>query len=250
MSTKTIFLHGFSGDRTSLLEFVDVVGRPDSYTIDLPGFGDNADVAETTWDGYIDATRKIIEHVAGDGPYDIVGHSHGAMVAYGLAVRYPEKIRHVALLCPIASGTLLSRWFVGFTWLMRRSIGDALTLRLHRSHTVVDSITKLGSRPEWPRGAYQRMKASRREESSRYTAHMLDVLELIPKYTAYYDTTKLSVPVQVVYAHGDLLVSAKDREWYLRHTDGSHESWCRGGHVAPVIFPQEVADLLLRGLEN
>lgn len=246
----TIYLHGFSGDGASLAPFVEAVGYENSYAIDLPGFGANKRSYTATWHGYVDATMATIREVAGSGPYRLIGHSHGAMVAYALALKFPEDIQHVTLICPVASGTALGQSFMHVNRVMRLLLGDHRTLRIHKKQLVVDTVTRLSARSDWPDGAHDRIRNIRRNESTRYDAAMLDVLKLIPLFKKTYDTTQLEKPAQIIFAHNDLLVSKKDRDWYRTHTNAAYQSWCRGGHVAPVIFPEEIAQMIRAGVRS
>ncbi len=240
----TIFLHGFSGDGASLAPFVEAVGFDTSYAIDLPGFGNNKRQYEPSWEGYVTATMATIQEVAGAGPYRLIGHSHGAMVAYALVQQYPDDIKYVTLICPVASSTILGKSFMHVNRVMRRVLGDHRTLQIHKKQFVVDTVTRLGVQSDWPEGAHKRIRNIRREESTRYDAEMLDVLKLVPLFKKTYENTHISMSACILFAHDDLLVSKNDRDWYNTHIDITHQAWCRGGHVAPVIFPEEVASII------
>lgn len=241
---KTIYLHGFSGDGASLNEFVGAVDLPDSYAIDLPSFGRNTIKYESSWDGYIDASMQTIQAVAGDGEYRLIGHSHGAMVAYGLALKYPRLVKDIVLICPVASGTNLGKAFLRANELLRKVIGDRMTLGIHKLRPVVDVVTRVGKQSDWPAGSYDRIKQIRRQESSRYNAEMLNVLSLIPSFRLEFSHSRLALPAKLIFAHKDLLVSTGDVEWYKKRLPRATIEWCRGGHVAPVVFPMEVAKII------
>lgn len=241
---KTIFLHGFSGDGSSLRPFVEAVGLPQSFAIDLPAFGSNARQYEPTWQGYTEATMATIRDTAGPGPYRLIGHSHGAMVAFALARQFPDDIHQIILICPVASGTNLGRAFLRANSVMRRVLGDRATLRLHRARPMVDVVTRVGKQPDWPDEAYTRLKYIRRQESARYSGAMLDVLKLIPSFRAQYNDVIITIPSGLIFAYNDLLVSRNDVSWYEHHTLNADMAWCRGGHVAPVIFPAELASII------
>ena len=67
-------------------------------TLDLPGFGESSPAGE----GF-DLARvadAIAARIAGDAPYDLVGHSLGAGVALTLAARHPAAVRRLVLVAP------------------------------------------------------------------------------------------------------------------------------------------------------
>lgn len=66
--------------------------------LDLPGHGQSPD-----WDGVGDLTDAVVEEVLPflSEPVDLIGHSYGGVVALGLAIEYPEKVRSLSLFEPV-----------------------------------------------------------------------------------------------------------------------------------------------------
>ena len=70
---------------------------------DLPGHGRSGD-----WDGrrgYHDLTTdlvsELVDHMAGEGGIDLIGHSLGATIALRLALRAPDRLRSLTLIEPV-----------------------------------------------------------------------------------------------------------------------------------------------------
>ncbi len=99
MSVTLVCLHGWGGSsesfndlRTHLKDAPIKILSPD-----LPGFGKEPEPAHPwTVDDYADwVSRYIVEHV--DGPFFLLGHSHGGRVAIKLALRDELPIQHLFL---------------------------------------------------------------------------------------------------------------------------------------------------------
>ena len=240
---KTIYLHGFSGDGAGLMPLMDQVGYEQSQCIDLPAFGRNSRVYDLNWHSYVEATMATIR-ASGHGPYRLIGHSHGAMVAYGLAAQHPDEIASVVLICPVARGSLLGRVFINSLRAMRRILGGDRATRLQRQRFFVDIVTRLSKRPEWTREAYGKLRAQRRRESERYTLEMVKLLDIIPRFKEVYQSSQLSCPVGIIAARDDVLVPPSDIKWYVDHSPENQLVYCRGGHLAPAVMPHDIAELV------
>ena len=67
--------------------------------VDLPGFGASSKGNEAyTPDSYTKFLAHVIDHHAGGGPVDVVGHSLGAAIAISLAARHPHQVRRLVSL--------------------------------------------------------------------------------------------------------------------------------------------------------
>jgi pimeloyl-ACP methyl ester carboxylesterase len=74
--------------------------------VDLPGYGESPPMPErVTIDGYVDLMAELIQEVS-QQPVTLIGHSMGGMISIGLALRYPDLVERMVLLCPTVSGNL------------------------------------------------------------------------------------------------------------------------------------------------
>ncbi len=88
MKIDIVFLHGWA--MNSAVWQPCLQRLPNSVQprcIDLPGYGEHADVAADTLDGYAEHVARLISR-----PAVVVGWSLGGLVSLQLARRYPEKV--------------------------------------------------------------------------------------------------------------------------------------------------------------
>jgi pimeloyl-ACP methyl ester carboxylesterase len=104
-----LVLHGAGVDHREaeacfepLLE--DVTGLRRIYP-DLPGMGRTAapEILRSA-DDVLDTLLAFADEVAGGAAYLLVGHSAGAYYAHAMAVRRPERVAGLALVCPLLPG--------------------------------------------------------------------------------------------------------------------------------------------------
>ena len=102
-----LFLHGFPGDRRSMLGCLEPVmdKRPGFRRIylDLPGLGRSlAPLSFASADGLLELLLAFLESVA-PGPFLLAGYSYGGYLAQGIASRLPERLRGLLLICPVVN---------------------------------------------------------------------------------------------------------------------------------------------------
>jgi pimeloyl-ACP methyl ester carboxylesterase/CRP-like cAMP-binding protein len=102
-----LLIHGWSSSWYALSPLLQVVGRRfRTLAIDLPGYGNSERLRErTTIPRYVDLLAKLINEVT-DSPVVLIGHSMGGMISISLALKYPQLVERMVLLCPTVSGKL------------------------------------------------------------------------------------------------------------------------------------------------
>ncbi len=116
--------------------------------VDLPGHGQSAPIDENvTLPDYVDWAEQLIRHL-GVGPLNVAGHSMGALIALGLAVKAPALVRRLALLngvykrddrasCAVRTrAEQISRGNVDFEGPLQRWFGDQPTDKSARALTA------------------------------------------------------------------------------------------------------------------
>lgn len=95
--TPLLLLHGFGGDAAfTWHEQLDLAeGRP-VIAPDLLWFGDSASQGTPGLETQAEAMLALLDHEGLDA-VDVVGISYGGLVTFNLAVRHPERFRHVVL---------------------------------------------------------------------------------------------------------------------------------------------------------
>lgn len=99
-NTAVIFLHGLTGSRRQWDDaYRSLSDDYSSYFVDLLGFGYSVKPkADYTLDHHVDALHEFIEREVKEEQIVLVGHSLGAIVALGYAVRYPDAVSKIILL--------------------------------------------------------------------------------------------------------------------------------------------------------
>ena len=102
-----LHIHGWSSSWFALSPVISYVSRRyRCLAVDLPGYGNSPRLPHTTTiPDYTDLLASLIRHVS-EGPVVLVGHSMGGMISITLALRHPELVERMVLLCPTISGRL------------------------------------------------------------------------------------------------------------------------------------------------
>jgi len=99
-----VLLHGFPVDHRLLLTAFEgaLASRPAwrRVYLDLPGMGASPSSGVASTDDVLAVVRAAIDRLV-PGPYVVVGESYGGYLARGLVAADPERVRGVALLCPL-----------------------------------------------------------------------------------------------------------------------------------------------------
>jgi pimeloyl-ACP methyl ester carboxylesterase/CheY-like chemotaxis protein len=122
-----LLIHGWSSSWYAMSPLLDELkGRYRCLAVDLPGYGDSPRLPQaTTIAAYADLLADLIRQISGK-PVVLIGHSMGGMISLTLALRHPDVVERMVLLCPTISGRL-SRWInvvTLFTSLERYSIAS------------------------------------------------------------------------------------------------------------------------------
>jgi len=102
-----VALHGAGVDHREIEAAVEAVIPGDGYRRiypDLPGMGSSTAEGLTSNDDVVRLLGDFIAHLDA-GPVALIGHSYGAYLARGVAARRPDRVRGLALLCPMGEGS-------------------------------------------------------------------------------------------------------------------------------------------------
>lgn len=99
-----VLLHGFTADHRLLLTavedaFADRPGWRRVY-LDLPGMGASPPSGVESTDDVLARVREAVDRLV-PGPYAVMGESYGGYLARGLVAGEPDRVRGVALVCPV-----------------------------------------------------------------------------------------------------------------------------------------------------
>jgi pimeloyl-ACP methyl ester carboxylesterase len=105
--TPVVGLHGWASDHRLMLGLLEpLFARRGGYRRiypDLPGMGASPAGGAASSDDMLAAVDAFVDELLGGEPFLLVGQSHGALVARGLARARPGQILGLALVCPVAS---------------------------------------------------------------------------------------------------------------------------------------------------
>jgi pimeloyl-ACP methyl ester carboxylesterase len=107
-SRVAILIHGWSSSWYAVSPLLPLLkNRYRCLAVDLPGYGESQPFEHrVTIDDYADLIIGLIEQVSPQHPVILVGHSMGGMTSITVALKRPELIERMVLLCPTISGNL------------------------------------------------------------------------------------------------------------------------------------------------
>jgi len=239
----TVYLHGFSGEGSALKAFASAYSGENSYTINLPGFAGTAAPVGANDDiyTYCEYVWQEVRRVVPEGPLRLVGHSHGTMVGFVLAVQHPDEIESLDLFCPIARPRYIPRMLSAAINIGRHILSTRVVIAILRFRPIVDIVTNYSLRREWPESTRQRIIAMRRKESSYYTPIMFDLMAQARYFEKIMRNVQCVVPTRICYVSDDNVSGAHDHEWYERHTNDIKVTELVGGHLCVVAEPERIA---------
>ncbi len=101
-ATQTlVFVHGFGGRALQWIHQVRFFARTARVIApDLRGHGLSDDSAHLslTMDALVEDLRLVLDQLGVEGPISLIAHSFGGAIAVEYALRYPERVAHLALI--------------------------------------------------------------------------------------------------------------------------------------------------------
>jgi pimeloyl-ACP methyl ester carboxylesterase/DNA-binding response OmpR family regulator len=110
-----VLIHGWSSSWYALSPLLPLLSeRFYCVAVDLPGYGDSPALpGRTTIPAYADLLAGLVQQLSPAVPAVLLGHSMGGMISLTMALRHPEVVERLILLCPTISGNL-SFWINAF----------------------------------------------------------------------------------------------------------------------------------------
>src|SRR5260221_4917559 len=102
-----LLIHGWSSTWFALKPLLPILNhRYHCLAVDLPGYGESPRMPQRAEsDAYAELLAALIRQVS-KWPVLLIGHSMGGMISLTIAMRYPELVERMVLLCPTISGNL------------------------------------------------------------------------------------------------------------------------------------------------
>ncbi len=242
----TLYLHGFSGDDTGLQEFAEALDLRPYHLLLMPGFG-GTPVRKAARDNLGEYCQDVIELINKQSPAEpihLIGHSHGAIIAYSVAALYPERIAQLTLINPVAqpqlSSRALSALIRGATWV----VPTRLFLRILRSRRIVDAVSSyLTTGHEKP--AQTKVQEMRRSETKHYHKDMFRLSKHATSFKTFMKESRVICPMTILYDASDNVAGPDAATWYAAHASYPTLIQVTGGHLGVVATPQLIAETLL-----
>lgn len=240
---KTIYLHGFSGDSDGLRQFAECLPYEEYHLYSMPGFGGKPLPRKARDDlrEYVQLVANELTEISGSGVH-LIGHSHGAMIAYAVASTHPELVARLTLINPVRLPRIPSRIAARLTNGVSAVAPDHAVAHIMRQSPAVDLTTYYMTRHE-PKAGQAVVKKMRRREASKYTADMFRLARHVKQFRKYFGKTEVMAPTIIVHGIKDNVAGPKDHLWYEQHCSNvvrriDHD----GGHLRVLTCPNEVAD--------
>ena len=166
-----LLIHGWSSSSFAMSPLMPQLKRRyHCVAVDLPGYGQSPPGEDpASMVGYADMLADLIRQISIDKPGVLVGHSMGGMISITLALRYPELVERLVLLCPTISGrlSLFMNLFASPSIMVERFVPTNIS-RLLAPHLmgIADRIMKPASfseRSGVSEADYHRLRADARD---------------------------------------------------------------------------------------
>lgn len=249
-----IYLYGYSGNARSLQEFASLFSTASDFVVmDLPGFSDGQQLEKESHRNILVYANHMIRQIEATAQnytsVRLIGHSHGAMLAFAVASLRPELAKEIVLLCPVASPRTEVKIFMYAMKAARHTFGTRATLWIVKRRLMVDLVTKRVSNSTWSKTDYQRIKEIRRSEVSYYNRTLLDCADQVKNFKDLFNDSFLKTKAVVLYTTDDTVAGKNDYMWFQRHIPESTMLFSDGGHHVVVAHPQKTVTLLKKGSE-
>ncbi len=244
LPSRTVFLHGFSGDGDGLRAFADAYSGRDAHCVNLPGFGGapappmgtSSDIRE-----YCKAVWAEVRRVVPDGNVYLVGHSHGAMIGYVLALQHPDEVIGLDLFCPVVRPRLAPRMAIGFLYFLHRiGLPTSVIIKFVAHPILVSLVTRYSFQPEWSPEVRRQIIRMREREARFYSPVMFDLMEQTLRFKKDMDGSECIVPTQIYHVADENVAGGNDFVWYETHTPVQKSVAATGGHMCVVADPHGV----------
>lgn len=238
----TIYLHGFSGDEKGLADYAKAMNITPYRLWLMPGFGGKpvSKAARKSLKTYCEETMEEIVAEYPRETFHIIGHSHGAIIAYCLASMYPDVVSELTVINPVAkpraASRLMSRLLRGATYV----VPSWMMIRTMKSRRMVDAVS--GYMAAHHTGdARTRIYDTRRRETAHYTKDMLRLAKHASSFRTHMHYSSVTQPTTIMYDIQDRIAGSKDAFWYADRCPNHDIIELTGGHLGVVAIPHEVA---------
>lgn len=165
-----LLIHGWSSSWYAMSPLLPLLSsRFRCVAVDLPGYGNSSELeGRITIPRYADVLASLLRELT-DQPVVLVGHSMGGMISVTMALRHPQLIERMVLLCPTISGklsTYINLFVSPITMIERFPLADRITTALEPyTVQITDRLMRPASfseRTAITQQEYERLRADAR----------------------------------------------------------------------------------------
>jgi 3-oxoadipate enol-lactonase len=193
-------------------------------------------------DLHIEDLCALIRHLE-VGPVSLVGLSHGALLAYSMARRYPKRVSRLVL-CSIGVGASMRARLIVRSWLKILDSGGIEAMMNAALPHVFGEDYLVRNRKQLDRLAKTLV---RRNRAASLSAH-LSAMTAYPHLRTMLE--KLAVPALVMCGSDDALVRVEGAAEVAEKCGGRHLIVRGAGHSIPVEAPELFMDTISRFLAD
>ena len=244
-----IYLYGYSGNEDSLQEFAAIFSVGNDYRVlPLPGFSDGRILTPDNQRSILSYARLLSQEVEavtrGYAKVRIIGHSHGAMLAFALGCVSPSICDEMVLITPVANPRLSVRLFAYMTRISCVIFGTRFTLWLMKRQILTDVVTRYLGHRSWSKEAYRKIARIRREEAQNYNQALIGCMLQPLHFSAQCDTSHVALKTTILYCIDDSVSGRNDHLWFSQRMSTAKVIQAQGGHHVIVAEPIRTAALL------
>jgi 3-oxoadipate enol-lactonase len=247
----TLLLHGNPSTHAQFGALLPLLGDGPLLAYDHPGFGGSDDFVDGrhSLERSAEVVRGVLDAMGLDTPVDLVGHSHGAMVALAFAASMPERCARLLLLgsggTPAHGSYRLLR-APGVERLLRLSarldFRTAVGGRFARA--VIEAGTRQAARPD---AISAKLLEDEAELFERRPSSLVTMARLAgdnPCEKCARLAPSVRSPTWFVHGRGDAMVPSMYPRQLQALVPGSRFVEVEGGHLVHVLHPERLRPVI------
>lgn len=218
-----ILIHGWASSWHAMAPLLPPLSqRYRCLAVNLPGYGSSPRLPDrATMDKYADLIIALIKQVT-DKPVVLVGHSMGGMISLTIALREPQLVERMVLICPTISGKLsylINLTLTPFVWMERFALTRILITVFEPIMGITDTLLRaplFADRSGISQEDYEQIKAdTRRRDQGLIRAECFAAMR---QHDLRGRIAAIKTPTLVIWGMEDNVVPLRDasvvaREW-------------------------------------
>ncbi|WP_100657336.1 alpha/beta fold hydrolase [Alteromonas flava] len=256
--TTVILVHGLAGNLHNFRSLEKALAEKyQVYCLDRPGSGHSGRKYRTD-PSFTNQTRMIAEWMQKEGiePAIFVGHSMGGAISLNLAINAPEKVKGLALICPLTAPLNIrpsrAAQFYFRSRLLRYIVAKVFSPLIHKK--IGQRQVSVIFKPEKPPsnfarehgGALAMLSDAFLAASGDLSNAQKSLREQVKQYK------QIECPVSVLYGQDDRVLNCQEHTSMIEKTvpHAFTKVLPNKGHMLPITAVQECCDIIDEVLER